>query len=70
MTLFRIKKPEQKVVKPDNSVKMGNVNNGEAFKISWRNLKKIHHTCDIEGKDSDPCRRALREAGVSEFFDE
>lgn len=61
-------KPRQEK-KADNSVKMGNVNAGNEFKISWTKFKKAHHTCDIEGRDSDNCRRHLKEIGI-EFVDE
>lgn len=33
----------------------------EVKKLSYNDIKKIHHTCELKGMDSDDCKRLLDE---------
>lgn len=52
-----------------NGIKLSNINQGKGFKIKWKDFKKVHHTCDINGRDSPSCRDVLKELNI-EIYDD
>ena len=52
-----------------NGIKLSNINQGKGFKIKWKDFKKVHHTCDINVRDSPSCRDVLKELNI-EIYDD
>ena len=48
----------------DTRIRVENINAGKGFKIKWTDFKKAHHTCDLEGKNSNSCKQMLKDLGI------
>ena len=36
----------------------------EAFKINWKRYKEAYNTCELKGKESDDCKKILKEMNI------
>lgn len=43
--------------------------NKEGFKVDYSRLKKAVMSCEIEGKNSDSCKRVLKDLGIDVIED-
>lgn len=34
------------------------------FKVTWKEFKKLYHTCELNGKESSECKKKTEDLGI------
>lgn len=55
---------KRKIISPEKKMTIGEIAKDEGFKISYSKLKKAYNTCELSGKESDECRKILKELKI------